>query len=683
MRSDLVGRVRNTTLGARSGLMPLFEAVVNGVHAIQDRQHREGEIEVTIKRGPSGLFGSDATGSALADIQAFTIRDDGVGFTQENFASFETMDSRAKAQRGGKGIGRLLWLVAFEHADVLSEFCEDGRWQRRTFEFYAHEPGIINPRLLLLDAPADHRTEVRLLGFREKYRAATVKSAEAIGRQLVEHCLEYFLLGQMPRLFLTDPAYSERLALHEMYAAEYRPTTAPRPFTVRGQPFTIQDVHTRGGGDAGHALKFCAHNRAVDATGLTSRLPYLQMPLKNERGEVGTYQGYVTGPLLDERVDPARTGFAIDRREELPFAEGTDAGPNAIVWEDIVAAATSAVDEFLKPRTEDTRREAYARVERFIETQPQYRVLIGHKRAALEAIPGNLSTQELDSALHRLHAELRQEVRADAGRRLEEVKGALSLGEHRDAVVRVLGNLSEVAKSDLAQYVVDRATVLSFYQSLLGTQDDGSFAREDALHSLFFPMRCTSNEVEFREHNLWLLDERLAYHQYLASDLKFSKQNKAGAPAAVESEDRPDLLIYNRPHAYTPGDAPFGSVVIVEFKRPDRSDYQPKDSPIRQVLRYVQLVREGKAQREDGSTLEPLPNDLPFYCYIVATLTPELREEAQLAGFIEAPDRCGYFHYNPNYRAYIELNSYRKVLDDARKRNQAFFDRLQIRVPTT
>jgi hypothetical protein len=103
-------------------------------------------------------------------------------------------------------------------------------------------------------------------------------------------------------------------------------------------------------------------------------------------------------------------------------------------------------------------------------------------------------------------------------------------------------------------------------------------------------------------------------------------------------------------------------------------------SPIRQVLRYVQQIREGKARRADGSTIEPL-HQIPFYCYVVATLTSSLREDARQMGFTEAPDGRGYFHYNSNYKAYIEVSSYRKGLDDARKRNQAFFDRLQIRIP--
>jgi hypothetical protein len=51
-------------------------------------------------------------------------------------------------------------------------------------------------------------------------------------------------------------------------------------------------------------------------------------------------------------------------------------------------------------------------------------------------------------------------------------------------------------------------------------------------------------------------------------------------------------------------------------------------------------------------------------------------------GFTETPDRGGFFHYNPFYKAYLELVSYDKVLGDARKRNRAFFDALKLRSPS-
>jgi hypothetical protein len=50
MKVDLVGRIGNIPLGQHRPLLPLFEAVVNSIHAIQDRQISDGSIEVFVKR---------------------------------------------------------------------------------------------------------------------------------------------------------------------------------------------------------------------------------------------------------------------------------------------------------------------------------------------------------------------------------------------------------------------------------------------------------------------------------------------------------------------------------------------------------------------------------------------------------------------------------------------------------
>ena len=38
----------------------------------------------------------------------------------------------------------------------------------------------------------------------------------------------------------------------------------------------------------------------------------------------------------------------------------------------------------------------------------------------------------------------------------------------------------------------------------------------------------------------------------------------------------------------------------------------------------------------------------------------------------------GFFFYNPNFSAYIEIISYAKLLTDARKRNKVLFDKLRL-----
>ena len=53
------------------------------------------------------------------------------------------------------------------------------------------------------------------------------------------------------------------------------------------------------------------------------------------------------------------------------------------------------------------------------------------------------------------------------------------------------------------------------------------------------------------------------------------------------------------------------------------------------------------------------------------------REFAKMAGSLSiSPDNEGYFGYLKDFNAYIEIKSYKKVISDAKMRNQIFFRKL-------
>ena len=66
----------------------------------------------------------------------------------------------------------------------------------------------------------------------------------------------------------------------------------------------------------------------------------------------------------------------------------------------------------------------------------------------------------------------------------------------------------------------------------------------------------------------------------------------------------------------------------------------------------------------------------PVYIYIVCDVVPKIEEFADLAGLAISPDKQGYFGYNSKYNAYIEIKSFKKIIDDAKMRNQIFFKKL-------
>ena len=291
---------------------------------------------------------------------------------------------------------------------------------------------------------------------------------------------------------------------------------------------------------------------------------------------------------------------------------------------------------------------------------------------SVESIPTDLNDQRLDQELYRLYSERKGSLRSAAENRLQhDQEDPDSFEAFKQERAGIFKDLQELAQAELAEYVLHRQLILDFLDHLLGRQSGGGFAYEKALHDLFFPTRTTSNDIEYDKHNLWLIDERLAYHTYLASDIPFNRQS---GPIQVESDDRPDLVVFNRAVAFAEN-AEYTSVVIVEFKRPERTDLSENANPLNQISDYVRQIREGKAQGEDGRTIE-VPENTPFYCYAVATLTHQLRELAHHHDFIATPDGRGFFRFHNAYNAYIEILSYDKVLRDAKKRNRAFFERL-------
>lgn len=122
------------------------------------------------------------------------------------------------------------------------------------------------------------------------------------------------------------------------------------------------------------------------------------------------------------------------------------------------------------------------------------------------------------------------------------------------------------------------------------------------MHDLIFPRKQTSDALSFDDHNLWIIDDRLAFHHLLSSDLPLA-DIKSIAVTTEGEKKRPDLLIVNRPAAFSNTDE-VSSVVIVELKRPQRNDYTGDDNPITQVFEYIENIRHGKAHRPDGVALD-------------------------------------------------------------------------------
>ena len=80
-----------------------------------------------------------------------------------------------------------------------------------------------------------------------------------------------------------------------------------------------------------------------------------------------------------------------------------------------------------------------------------------------------------------------------------------------------LATAEDIKKSDLANYVSHRKVILDLLGRAIERDKSGKYAREELIHCLIMPMGTDSNQLLSDHYNLWLLDERLAFHNHYAS----------------------------------------------------------------------------------------------------------------------------------------------------------------------
>ena len=87
---SIKGRTKNFTLPKSQPLIPLFEAIVNSFHSIEERKKadsnfKDGHIYIEMER--DGQISIDGEGP-LPEIINMIVIDNGSGFNENNFSSF-------------------------------------------------------------------------------------------------------------------------------------------------------------------------------------------------------------------------------------------------------------------------------------------------------------------------------------------------------------------------------------------------------------------------------------------------------------------------------------------------------------------------------------------------------------------------------------------------------------------
>ena len=208
------------------------------------------------------------------------------------------------------------------------------------------------------------------------------------------------------------------------------------------------------------------------------------------------------------------------------------------------------------------------------------------------------------------------------------------------------------------------------FEKGLKLNESAKYELEEYLHNFIFPMKSTSDDLDYDDHNLWLIDEKLSYHYYIASDTRLRDMKHIES----ESDSRPDILVIDKPITVVNTEKPYNSIVIFEFKKPGRKSYDK--SPIDQLYGYVVDIKNKKIKDKSGRDIIDGNYTPPFYLYLICDMCDKINEFAMNNGMMQTPDGLGYYTYNSQRNSYLEIISYEKLLKDSIQRNKILFDKL-------
>ncbi|PBB23274.1 MULTISPECIES: ATP-binding protein [unclassified Mesorhizobium] len=666
LTENIENRVRKLTKPSNNsqGLQPLFEAVSNAFFAIEDRQklHSEykGRVDIRIEH--------------LSDPKkiAIEVEDNGIGLDGPRYEAFCTVDTDFKKSKGGKGVGRLFWLDAFNSIRVESSYDEEGVDKRRAFHFELGNSEQIVPETPKGQAWAKYGTLIQFVGLRgAEYVQYFPRRADTFLRYFTAHFIADFLMGSGPEVIVQ---VGDHIA---HYPKEVSDLVVGKPLKLAA--FEHEDFGTLSivgfvckpeastGLDGNHQLHLLADGRTVESRKIDNLLGLRDL---SAEGEVGLFfHGCVTGEYLDKRVNEGRTAFNIPEKTLKDLTRHCVEQVKAKFFPTQLAGYL------------DERRQSF---EAFVSRHPIYG--FDDTDVQLDRVPFHATEPEDFAA-----GLVKYQIRRDESRSVA-MQGVIN---QLDSPAAIPANFSEVVskaateihdseKLALAQHVVRRKLVLELVDKMIrrvrqrdGREDD--YHLERSLHSLIVPMGIRGddhNERKSRAHDLWIVDERLAFTRAFSSDKRLDAILREGG-----TDVRADLIVWDLAYGLGVTDPekspdqvdisePLRKMMIVEFKRPGRKEYKGVEDQIEaQIIKYLSQLKSGEIESFSRERIR-VADDCIFYCYVVADIEGDLVH--QLSAWQTTANGQGRIRPLQNaYRGSIEVVQWRDLINDAWLRNQA------------
>lgn len=658
-------------LTSADAFLPIYESVVNSIISLKKASEIEKKVDVIIERGELPV---QPNLSGIKTIQSVTVIDNGEGFTEGNYKSFETPFSKINKKYGCKGIGRFTILASYENFHVKSNYYEDGKWFYREFSFCAADE--IKPVKFEESENTSRKTIVKMDNCHNSIiKEHTAKSAEDLARGIMQHCLIYYLCGDLPAIEVIDKEDEKGWSVNNLFKSIAK--EQEKKIVVKDVDFKIYITKTlKESNRKNNYIYYCANSRLVGGGKVLGKINSLfAYPILMD-GKYYFLDIYVVSDYLNDKVYSARNGFKIPQENETGLF-GTD---NVISFKDIELEVGKELEKKYNSHVQDTKKKNLKELEEYIRNEaPRYRSFIG-KEDVLNSIPPNLSEDKKEEFLYRLSFEAKKKVDSNIQKFVDNKE------INEGTILDIIQNIKEKTAYDtdsLADYIFRRKAIIKLFYKFLDAEQNGKYKLEQDIHNLIFPMGLTNNEVKYQSHNLWLLDERFATYRFIASDKSITSVSQK------KSSHEPDILLLNTNATMFDNPIGFGaensgeisSMVIFEFKRPGETAHQKNKSDYR--WEFSELVEKyfddfiyapDKKNYKGNQIL--IQQTTPKFGYVIVDVIPPQLETYNLnKGWHKTPFNS-YYKIIGELNMHIEVITFSNLLRNAEKRHNPFFDKL-------
>ena len=669
MKLYLQGKVKNLSLSRKNiFIFALYEALANSIHSIHISELKNTEIVIDIKLDDT-------------ELKSLSITDNGEGFTKSNFEMFLEADRTLKTNYGCKGLGRFTWLSGFKNIKVTSIFKEDDKCYERIFDFNLDWEK---------EVPTEEHSKKEIENTLNKTTiimynptndiAGGYNDINKIKDNIVSHFLPQFI-------YLKNDGYKLSIKINLLNSGNIDKSVESLvidtdkisgKFDVENfymqdedekQEFTIYHVFLNSINNKkhNHEIFLCAALRKVESKKFLT-FPKKEIYSIKEAKGYDTYYTLVCSPYLDDRVFLQRDGMALnlDKEEE---DDNATLLKSEITYKKILEKTEEIAISYLekngflekwdndKKFVIDSFKQDYSYLSRLLEYTSIY------WNDSITSIYDKVLSvkQEKELGLKELINQLEKNLK-DNGE--ETITSSNFINAIKDS--------ADINSIELSSYVYYRKYALKLFEKILEYRDPNKkdYNIEGKVHNFLYPMKKDLDSVSYLEHNLWVVDDRWAFYEYITSDRPLTLFSDTNIT------DRPDIMLFS---SNTRRDNMMDTVVIIELKRPGQ--LSKHKNPHKQLSEYVYDINKLCQVKSSSGRTFKLAENVRFYCYIICDTNNEYVKKEIISDYHYKKDYDSTYYIHNDKADEYPTTTYRLIdfeilLQTAKERNEAFISRL-------